>query len=691
MPLAGRAPKRTALVLDGASGQALEVVRSLGRAGWRVLAPAGTRSAASRFAARAVLVPEAEDPRALRDAVRAVLASEDVHLLAPCSDASAQTLWAEHEELGCTPILGGDRASFELASDKAAGLAAAERAGFPVPRWCAAASRADALRFASGLALPFVVKPRRSFVLRSGSLVQRRHRFVRRLAELPAVIEALGGEGAGAPVVQEYVPGRSLAVTAVVHEGRVLAAAARETFSFVPVAGGTSVWKRTIPSSDAGVAEACRLLVDVGFEGLAEVEYQVGEDGVPRLMEIGARAHGWLGLAVAAGADIPTIAASVLLGDDPPPRNGYRAGVEMRWLRGEVLRLATALDPTAELPPGVTRTGVIARSWPPWRPGMRYDGIDRTDLAPVLPASLRPAVVRRRPPDRGLRPAPRFAYPVKAGVTTARSLAWRARTTDGAEAAELRLLFYHRVADDRDELAVRRDRFRRQMQLLAERGHRVVDVATAVGQLDTGMLAARTIGLSFDDGFRDVAEAALPVLQEHGFRATVFVATGVVDGTASFDWYRQSPPVLGWGEIVELDRAGTLRFEAHSVTHPNLLALNDEEAHFEIAESKRVLEHRLGRPVEAFCYPAGLFGDRERRLVRGAGYRLAVSCEPGPVTADADRFALPRQQVDARDRLLDFRAKLGGGHDSPPAVRAVYRRLRYGADDPRRIAPSASS
>src|SRR5205814_6007110 len=101
---------------------------------------------------------------------------------------------------------------------------------------------------------------------------------------------------------------------AVVSHGRLLAAAARETFSFVPIAGGTSVWKRTIPPSDAGVAEACRLLVDVGFEGLAEVEYQVGEDGVPRLMEIGARAHGWLGLAVAAGADLPAIAAAALLG-----------------------------------------------------------------------------------------------------------------------------------------------------------------------------------------------------------------------------------------------------------------------------------------------------------------------------------------------------------------------------------------
>src|SRR5207248_10308852 len=94
VPEPGRS--RTALVLDGGSGQALEVVRSLGRAGWRVLAPAGTRSGASRCTARQVPVPDAEEPHAFFDAVRAVLPSEHVDLLVPCTDASAETLRAHH-------------------------------------------------------------------------------------------------------------------------------------------------------------------------------------------------------------------------------------------------------------------------------------------------------------------------------------------------------------------------------------------------------------------------------------------------------------------------------------------------------------------------------------------------------------------------------------------------------------------
>jgi peptidoglycan/xylan/chitin deacetylase (PgdA/CDA1 family) len=272
-------------------------------------------------------------------------------------------------------------------------------------------------------------------------------------------------------------------------------------------------------------------------------------------------------------------------------------------------------------------------------------------------------------------------YVLKAAATRARSTAWSLRGEGRGERPEgLRILFYHRVSDDRDELAVDPRSFRRQMDHLATEAYRVVDVARAAELLDEGGPLGRTVGLSFDDGFLDVAEEALPVLAERGFRATVFVAPAVVDGWAVFGWYRsEQPPLLAWDEIAELDREGTLRFEAHSLTHPNLLTLTDAVAWQEIAGSKASLEEHLGRPVVAFSYPSGLFGLRERRLVEAAGFRAAVSCEPGINTGGADRLALRRQQIDRRDGLLDFRAKLRGGHDSPLPLRGLYRRRRYGA------------
>jgi peptidoglycan/xylan/chitin deacetylase (PgdA/CDA1 family) len=297
--------------------------------------------------------------------------------------------------------------------------------------------------------------------------------------------------------------------------------------------------------------------------------------------------------------------------------------------------------------------------------------------------------VPREPGTRGLALPPLPFYLLKAGLTRARSAAWLVRGRRRPGAHGIRILFYHRVSDDRDELAVSPPAFHRQMNYLAEGGYRVLDVLAAAELLDAPDPPVKTVALSFDDGYQDVADHAAPVLAERDFRATVFVAPAVIDGTASLSWYREQPALLGWDEIAALDAGPTLDFQAHSLTHPNLLELDDEDCRREIAGSKLALEERLGRSVDAFSYPAGLFGERERRFVMEAGFRAAVSCEPGVNLAETDRFALRRRQIDARDGLFDFKAKVGGGHDSPPPLRGAYRRFRFGADGPGAIAASS--
>jgi len=293
-------------------------------------------------------------------------------------------------------------------------------------------------------------------------------------------------------------------------------------------------------------------------------------------------------------------------------------------------------------------------------------------------------------PVRGSVPGvgPSLPPVLKAAATRARSAWWLARGGSSPDRRGLRILFYHRVSDDADPLAVTPRRFREHMELLAAEDYEVLGLSEAFDLLEAGRLTARTIALNFDDGFRDVADNAVPVLERLGFRATVFVPTGVVAGTAAFPWYSQQPPLLGWDEIVQLDRAGSLSFEAHSVTHPNLLLLSDDVSRQEIEQSKIELEARLGRQVDAFCYPAGLFGERERACVAAAGFRLAVTCEPGVNVPGADPLTLRRRQIDPRDGRLDFRAKVAGGHDTPLPLRGLYRRLRYGerrARDRRRL------
>src|SRR3954453_9430706 len=128
-------------------------------------------------------------------------------------------------------------------------------------------------------------------------------------------------------------------------------------------------------------------------------------------------------------------------------------------------------------------------------------------------------------------------------ATHTRSVAWAARGRRDPHDG-LRILFYHRIADEPDPLAVRVDRFREQMESLAEQGFRVLDVVAATRTLTQqrgaqypGGPGERVIGLSFDAGCLDVARNALPGCEKRGSSPPPSALLGAVAGTATFGWY----------------------------------------------------------------------------------------------------------------------------------------------------------
>jgi peptidoglycan/xylan/chitin deacetylase (PgdA/CDA1 family) len=237
----------------------------------------------------------------------------------------------------------------------------------------------------------------------------------------------------------------------------------------------------------------------------------------------------------------------------------------------------------------------------------------------------------------------------------------------------LRILYYHRVSRDSDPLAVTPDTFRRQMETLAASGQRVLDLYDADNlELAPGEAA---IALTFDDGYRDILEHALPVLRSHGFPSTVFVVPGVIAGTTAFSWYPPgaAPPVADWDELRAEERAGLVRFEPHSLTHPILPSLSREQARHEIAGSMEAVAHELGRPARLFCYPAGYYSQRELDLASECGLRAAVTCEFGANHAPFASHELRRTIVERSDPIWLFRGRLAGATDAPPPGRRSRR------------------
>jgi peptidoglycan/xylan/chitin deacetylase (PgdA/CDA1 family) len=238
----------------------------------------------------------------------------------------------------------------------------------------------------------------------------------------------------------------------------------------------------------------------------------------------------------------------------------------------------------------------------------------------------------------------------------------------------LRILGYHRVADVPHDLSVAPDAFRRQLELVAASGVPVVrlsDVLTALEQ----PLDGRRIAITFDDGYADFLDHALGALRELGLPATIFVPTALV-GRRDFEWYADSPPALSWDELAELERDGLVDVQPHSRTHPWLPTVGDAEAQEEIAGAKADLERRLGVDAQVFCFPAGLYGERELELVRAAGYRAAVTTAPGVNPGGRPSHTLRRTLVYWRDTERIFAAKLDGLLDRPSLAHAIVQRRR---------------
>jgi len=191
------------------------------------------------------------------------------------------------------------------------------------------------------------------------------------------------------------------------------------------------------------------------------------------------------------------------------------------------------------------------------------------------------------------------------------------------------VLMYHSV-NPRPSAATRRlavhpEAFAAQMALLADHGFTPVTVSALAAALrGAGTLPARPVAITFDDGYADFHEHALPVLADRGFTATVFVTTGWLADAGETAAGRPLDRMLTWSQIREAAAEG-VEIGGHSHSHPQLDQLPGTALAEELTRSKDLLEQRLGRPVAAMAYPYGYSSRRVRRAVAAAGYRSACA------------------------------------------------------------------
>ena len=249
------------------------------------------------------------------------------------------------------------------------------------------------------------------------------------------------------------------------------------------------------------------------------------------------------------------------------------------------------------------------------------------------------------------------------------------------EKKQIPILMYHSVAQSTNpkfkQYAVPPALFAEHMTYLHEHSYTPINVTHLVRMLSQERFALpeRPVVLTFDDGFADFYTSALPVLQQCGFTATLYIATGFIGSTSR--WLARegeaTRPMLTWTQVNEIGACG-IECGGHTHWHPQLDTLPLAEARDEIVRCKKLLEDHSGQKVSSFAYPHGYHSAAVKRLVREAGYTSACVVGYAMSSTTADPFALARLRVGA-DTSLDVLAALLA-QPVPSDGTTIYKRFR---------------
>jgi peptidoglycan/xylan/chitin deacetylase (PgdA/CDA1 family) len=223
---------------------------------------------------------------------------------------------------------------------------------------------------------------------------------------------------------------------------------------------------------------------------------------------------------------------------------------------------------------------------------------------------------------------------------------------------------YHQITDGKpiDIHAVSQKAFSAQLNWLHEQGYQSVSLKDLLNGRNKNKTKSpsRQFAITFDDGYLDCFTNALPILEEFGFQATIFLVVNQIGRVNNWDQGDGlvGAPLLDWNHIQEMITSG-MSFGVHTSTHPDLTAISSKQAIIEIQDSRLKLEQQLQKPVLTFSYPYSRYNKEVMELVSQSGYELACTYIPHYVGGPGkSRYEMNRTGILATDSIEDFAAKV---------------------------------
>ena len=169
--------------------------------------------------------------------------------------------------------------------------------------------------------------------------------------------------------------------------------------------------------------------------------------------------------------------------------------------------------------------------------------------------------------------------------------------------------------------------------------------------------ASGLVGVTFDDGYVDFLDTAVPTLEKLGFSATVFVVAGMLGSENTWEHGGGPRPqlrLLGAEGVREVSERG-MEVGAHTITHPRLSGLDSDTLIREVEDSRQMLTEIVNAPIEGFSYPYGAVDGPAVRAARAAGYVYAVATKK---QVEGGLYDWPRTYVGEKDSPLRLGVKL---------------------------------
>lgn len=380
------------LVLNARSRQSLVAVRSLGRRGLRVMAldtpdSLSVPAFSSRWCHHKVVCPSYRETNAHLLYLQSLLNSSSTRVVVPTSDSNVALLRQYRERLETSTGLAiAKEAALAIAVSKEQTLEVARHLGLRIPQGIVLGDVRDIDIALREIGLPAVVKPEESWIENEQQGVRVTCQLVTTPDEARRAVEELTCLG-GRVLFQQYLVGRREAISFLYANGQMHARFAQWAKRTNPPLGGVSVLRQSIAVPVDIGEQAERLVREIELEGYSEVEFRRDSAGYPYLMEINPRLSASVELAVRAGVDFPYLLYQWASGERIDMVEGYRSGLWMRHLGGDIDTTIAALLQRGR--PGVSSpTRACLDFCSSFFVPMRYDYLDWADPLPAWTAMV---------------------------------------------------------------------------------------------------------------------------------------------------------------------------------------------------------------------------------------------------------------------------------------------------------------